>query len=154
MVRSAHPDKVGRTGMRSIKLEGRLGCLGAVLLLATARPCGSQTASAPVDRTEFSYRISSERLQCLRKNRAKYLKMTGDPLLIVPDLCPRIPANPILETLVAEGPKPDAVRDMVGPDTLLYLRRSKLRCLLSARATSGVKLYRFVPALCQLEPAL
>jgi len=103
--------------------------------------------------SDLAYKLSDRQLRCLRSNAKVYRNAKRDPILIPLNDCPRLPDNPILGALVAEGPTTVNVsRDTNAGDTLIYVTKSQLECLVAAMPRKGAKLFKFYPNTCQLKP--
>ena len=138
--------------MRRDRIVRRVPTGALVSLLAvgaaSAQPAPKAPAAASPMPLVVEYRLTAERLACLRKNPAVYRKVKREMLTIPVALCPNLPPNPIITQLVNEGPGA-ATRAPSEESTMLFLSKPQFECLLKARAAKGA-LYRFRPETCDL----
>jgi hypothetical protein len=104
------------------------------------------SAGAPA----VEYRLTAERLACLRKNAAVYRKAQRDPLFIPLAKCPELPSDPLMGLLVNEGPG-RGDKPATEESAILFLTKKQFECLLQAQ-TPQANLYRFRPQTCALAP--
>ena len=123
---------------------GQLTLMWTVLVVAgVAHPQNSQVPKP------MEYLISSDRLDCLRRNAAVYRSSTRQPLFIPLADCPILPNEPFFGALRNEGPttiEPGSAR----VDSFLVVSKQEFECLIRPNNTKA-KVYRFFPESCRLE---
>ena len=99
---------------------------------------------------EVVFRLSDERLQCLRKHAAVYRAVKGDRLFIALAECPKLRARPGLSLLVNQGRSENRTNASAG--RILYVTKAQFECLIRSRVARAPT-YRFFPDTCRLERA-
>jgi hypothetical protein len=87
--------------------------------------------------------------KCILEHKQDYLKLTEEPIVIFPSLCPSVDPSPAELARVAENSLlPTIPTDPNAPTTFIALTRTQLECMLNAsnKAVQSITVGKNEPA--------